>query len=66
MKKIIIVGAGSYIGNYFCNYIKDKNFEVSEIDTKTTNVEQMDFSKADVVLYIAGIAHIPLKKKTYR
>lgn len=59
MKKILIVGKDSYIGDSFSNYLKDdKDFAIDIIDSFDNNWKQADFSNYDVVYHVAGIAHI--------
>lgn len=60
MKKILITGAGSYIGTSFNNYMgqfKDK-YKVDIIDLKNKSWCKKSFSGYDVVFHVAGIAHI--------
>lgn len=61
MKNLIIVGANSYIGNSFKEYFKNNEYNITEIDSLITPVKDMDFSGADCVLHLAGIAHISSK-----
>ena len=65
MKKILITGKNSYIGTHVKNWLeKDANqYEVIELDVKTQDWMQEDFSKYDVVLHVAGIAHVSTNKK---
>lgn len=64
MKKILITGAGSYIGTkvqYWLEQSPDM-FEVEAIDTIDNHWKQADFSKYDVVYNVAGIAHVKAAK----
>lgn len=59
-KKVLITGAGSYIGESFKNYAFEKygnNFEIEEIDMIDGTWREYDFSKYDIVYHVAGIAH---------
>ena len=59
-KKVLITGAGSYIGESFKNYACEKygnNFEIEEIDMLDGTWRERDFSKYDIVYHVAGIAH---------
>lgn len=59
-KKVLITGAGSYIGESFKNYASEKygnNFEIEEIDMLDDTWREYDFSKYDIVYHVAGIAH---------
>ncbi|MBR5896148.1 MAG: NAD-dependent epimerase/dehydratase family protein, partial [Lachnospiraceae bacterium] len=72
MKKILITGAGSFIGTSFENYIKNHvnhaDYEISVMDTltgRTVGGESDDiwnFSGYDVVFHVAGIAHADVGK----
>lgn len=65
MKKILITGKNSYIGNHVKDWLENdsKLYEVTEIDVKTQNWLQEDFSKYEVILHVAGIAHVSTNKK---
>ena len=59
-KRILITGAGSYIGESFCAYAKDHyrdNFEIETLDMLDVNWREKDFSSFDIVYHVAGIAH---------
>ena len=59
-KKILITGAGSYIGESFCAYAKEyykDNFEIETLDMLAPNWRDKDFSSFDIVYHVAGIAH---------
>ena len=59
-KKVLITGAGSYIGESFTKYAEEKygdNFEIEEVDMLDGTWREMDFSSYDVVYHVAGIAH---------
>lgn len=60
MKRILITGAGSYIGTKVENWLKQwpEEFQVDAIDTIDGHWKQADFSKYDVVYNVAGIAHV--------
>lgn len=59
MKKILVTGAGSYVGTSFANYMKRWRDEcaVEEIDMIDGSWRERDFSQYDVVYHVAGIAH---------
>lgn len=60
MKKILITGAGSYIGTSFENYIKQNYadaFEVSTLDMLNPDWSKCDFGQYDTIFHVAGIAH---------
>lgn len=60
IKKILITGAGSYIGESFKQYALDnyiQNFVIDEIDMQSEKWREADFSAYDIVYHVAGIAH---------
>ena len=60
MIKVLITGAGSYVGESVRKYIlaTSKEFEIDAVDTFDDHWKQADFSKYDVVYHVAGIAHV--------
>ncbi len=64
MKRVLITGAGSYIGTKVEEWLKrtPELFEVDAVDTMNGNWKKADFSKYDVVYNVAGIAHVKAKK----
>ena len=60
MKKVLITGAGSYVGESVIKYImtKDPSFQIETVDTMDDNWKKADFSQYDVVFHVAGIAHV--------
>ena len=74
MKKILITGAGSYIGTSFENYINTNfpdKYTVDTVDLIGGGWKEKDFSPYDTVFHVAGIAHsdngkiAPEKEKLY-
>ena len=58
-KKILIAGAGSYIGESFKTYMSQfENYTVDAFDTLSDEWKNLDFSSYDAVYDVAGIAHI--------
>src|SRR5699024_3188301 len=59
MIHILITGLNSYIGNQFVDWISvyREDYIVNRISVKGQNWKAMDWSKYDVVLHVAGIAH---------
>ena len=60
MTKVIITGAGSYVGESVRRYIlsSSSDFEIDAVDTMNDAWKEADFSKYDVVYHVAGIAHV--------
>lgn len=60
MKRVLITGAGSYVGESVKKYIlaTSTDFEIDSVDTMSDAWKQTDFSKYDVVYHVAGIAHV--------
>ena len=60
MKKILITGAGSYVGESVRRYIlsTSSDFQIDAVDTMNDAWKEADFSKYDVVYHVAGIAHV--------
>lgn len=59
-KKVLITGAGSYIGEYFCAYASEhyiENLSVDTVDMLNPSWRDKDFSQYDIVYHVAGIAH---------
>ena len=75
MKKILITGAGSYIGTSFETYIKENfsdGYLVDTVDMTDPSWREKSFAGYDAVYHVAGIAHSdggkisPEKEKLYR
>jgi len=72
MTKVLITGAGSYVGESVKKYIlasqekvgrnsgevREPEWEIDSVDTMSDAWKQADFSKYDVVYHVAGIAHV--------
>lgn len=59
-KRVLITGAGSYIGQSLIAYVKkyySGNFEIDELDMMGDAWRECDFSNYDIVYHVAGIAH---------
>lgn len=58
--KLLITGAGSYVGTKAADYIQDKEPEwtINRISVKTDDWKKLDFSEYNVIFHVAGLAHI--------
>ena len=58
--KILITGAGSYVGESVRKYIlaKEPLFQIDAVDTMGDNWKKADYSQYNVVFHVAGIAHV--------
>ncbi|MFV8808143.1 NAD-dependent epimerase/dehydratase family protein [Aerococcus urinaeequi] len=59
MKKILITGQNSYIGNKFEEWVSQwsDEYQVTKISVKNADWKKQNWSVYDVVLNVAGIAH---------
>lgn len=59
MKKILITGKNSYVGNSLEKWLqKDPSqYSIDKISMRDASWKELDFSKYDVVVHVAGIAH---------
>lgn len=69
MKRILITGMQSYVGNAIETYLKHYNevagrdcYLVDKISLKNENWKQISFAGYDAVLHVAGIAHADVTK----
>lgn len=64
MKRVLITGAGSYVGTKVENWLKKypEEFTVDSVDTLGDNWKKVDYSQYDTVYNVAGIAHVKAKK----
>lgn len=60
MRKILITGAGSYVGESVRKYIlsTSSDVQIDAVDTMGDNWKKADYSQYDVVYHVAGIAHV--------
>lgn len=60
MKRVLITGAGSYVGTHVMQRLQEEpdKFEVQELSVKGDGWRSFDFSNFDVVYHVAGIAHV--------
>ena len=57
MKRILITAKNSYIGNSFAAWTGDR-YHIEYISCRTDEWKKSDFAKYDVILHVAGIAHV--------
>ncbi len=59
MQNIAIIGINSYIGTYFSSYLKDNlKYSFTAIDSMGGAWQKSNFNQFDVILHVAGIAHV--------
>lgn len=61
MKKVLITGSGSYVGESVRKYMLTTapgEFEIDAVDTMNDAWKKADFARYDVVYHVAGIAHV--------
>lgn len=59
-KKVLVTGAGSYIGESFRIYAEEHygvNFSIEAVDMLDSAWREKDFSEYDIVYHVAGLAH---------
>ena len=64
MRRILITGAGSYIGTKVRDWLQQwpEEFMVDVVDTINEKWREVDFGQYDVVYNVAGIAHVKAAK----
>lgn len=65
MTKVLITGAGSYVGGSFAEYARKHyatEFEIDTIDMKQESWKDYSFSGYDCIFHVAGIAHADVGK----
>ncbi|MCF1619984.1 sugar nucleotide-binding protein [Tetragenococcus koreensis] len=64
MKRILITGKNSYIGNSFEERMKEtgEKYLIDKISLKDNSWKEQDFSRYDVIFHVAGIAHADVSK----
>ncbi|WP_042199047.1 NAD-dependent epimerase/dehydratase family protein [Paenibacillus camerounensis] len=64
-KKVLITGKGSYVGTSFMKWLEQwpNQYEVKELSVRGSLWREHDFSEYDVVLHVAGIAHVSTNPK---
>lgn len=65
MKKILVIGAHSYIGQKFKEYVSTNNLQGLAVDMVSASDgawRKVDFSMYDIILHLSGIVHRKEKK----
>jgi len=59
MKRILIIGANSYIGTSFEKWVAQwpEEYKVDTVGTRNGEWKELDFSPYDTIFHVAGIAH---------
>lgn len=65
IKRILITGKNSYVGNKIADWLnrEPEKYEVVKESIRNNKWEKLDFSTFDVVVHVAGIAHIKETEK---
>lgn len=65
MKKVLITGKNSYIGNFLEEYLKaefdEDKYHVDKVSLRDNTWKKMPWGNYDTVLHAAGIAHVDIK-----
>ena len=65
MKKILITGKNSYIGNAVAEYLTEwEEYTTDKISLQSEDWKSMDFSGYDTILHVAGKAHVDIAGMT--
>lgn len=64
MKKILIVGEHSYIGETFNQWMEKwpEQYQIKTVSSREDKWKETDFSGYDVIFHVAGIAHVSADK----
>lgn len=67
MRRILIVGQGSYIGTSFARWLAQwpDEYSVDTIDARDGSWRERSFGGYDSVLHVAGIAHVSKRKEAF-
>ena len=62
MKKVLVTGVNSYVGNSFAEWIEQypDEYEVDRISVRDDKWKEIDLSVYDSILHVAGIAHVSI------
>lgn len=65
MKKVLITGLNSYIGNSFEKYIEnmlDPAIQTKKVSLKDEDWQEKSWAEYDAVLHVAGLAHVDVSR----
>ena len=62
MKKVLIIGENSYIGESFIKATEEKGMDITVVSSFDDKWKEADFSDFDSVLHVAGLAHVSKDK----
>ena len=64
MKKVLITGRNSYIGNRLAAWLAlwPEEYQVDKVSLQTDKWQDIDWSGYDSIIHVAGIAHNSLNK----
>src|SRR5699024_5764152 len=70
MKKVLITGVNSYVGNSLETWLQQypEEYKVDKISVRHDDWKEKDFSQYDSIVHVAGIAHVsrdPKMEKLY-
>src|SRR5690625_3798975 len=59
MKKVLVTGINSYVGNRFAEWVKQypDEYDVDRISVRDAKWKEIELSTYDVIVHVAGIAH---------
>src|SRR5699024_8447159 len=62
MKKVLVTGVNSYVGNSFAEWVEQypDEYEVDRISVRDDKWKEIDLSVYDSILHVAGIAHVSI------
>lgn len=65
MKNILITGVNSYVGNSLADWLNKEpdKYKIEKISLRNDKWKQHDFSGYDVIVHVAGIAHVSTDPK---
>lgn len=64
MKRILITGVSSYVGNFVCDYLKQfpNRYEVKTVGMRDGSWQDTSLSSFDTIFHVAGLAHVDVGK----